>query len=160
LGPCFAYLGVALAFRGYGLRTLEWELACPPSAEQLLLARLMIVLGYDIGLGTGLGLVSLAAHGGSLLAITCDWLMPLFLVAGLALVLSFYVAVPLATTLAYGVWLGVLVLGTATSSLSRVILSLPGEAIIGAVGILFLALSIWQCKALAPHLIALTARSH
>jgi hypothetical protein len=116
LGPLLAYLGISSAFRGIGLRTHECELACPPSALQLTLARLVIVLGYDVVLGLCLSL-ALWLHGlhdGSTFAgsgflfLTLHWLMPLLLVAGLALVLSLRLPSNLAATLAYGAWLGML----------------------------------------------------
>jgi hypothetical protein len=111
LGPLLAYLGISAVFRGVGLRTVECEIACPPSPLQLTLARLVVVLGYDVALGLCLSVVGWlrAMHGGAgFLAVTVHWLMPLLLVAGLALVLSLRVPAALAAALAYGCWLGAL----------------------------------------------------
>jgi hypothetical protein len=60
-GPFLAYLGTIIAFRGAAVRALECELACLPSPVQLALARLVIVLGYDVGLGLSLRLSIQAA---------------------------------------------------------------------------------------------------
>jgi hypothetical protein len=109
--PLLAFLSITAMFRGAGLRMLECEIACPPTALQLAIARLVIVLGYDIGLGLCLGL-ALWLHGVpgapgevSFLALTLHWLTPLLLVAGLALVLSLRLPAALASGIAYACWL-------------------------------------------------------
>lgn len=114
LGPLLVYLSISTIFRGMGLHTLECESTCPPSAVQLAIARLVIVLGYDIALGLCLGL-ALWLHGQSgaggevsFLAVTLHWLMPLLLVAGLALVLSLRLPIAVASGIAYLSWLAVL----------------------------------------------------
>ena len=61
---------------------------CLPSPVQMVLARLVIVLGYDVALALGLGVVLWAGGSAQVLALTLFWSMPLLLVAGLALVLS------------------------------------------------------------------------
>lgn len=112
--PLLAFLGITAIFRGVGLRTLECEIGCPPSALQLTIARLVVVLGYDIGLGLCLGLALWlrgpqgAAGEVSFLALTLHWLMPLLLVAGVALVLSLRLPVALAAGVAYLIWLAAL----------------------------------------------------
>ena len=114
LGPLLAYLGIITVFRGMGLRTVECEIACPASVLQLTIARLVIVLGYDIALGLCLGMAlwlqgPRTSHNSvTFLAFTLHWLMPLLLVAGLALVLSLRLPVALASGLAYGSWLALL----------------------------------------------------
>jgi hypothetical protein len=112
IGPLLAYLGIAASFRGVGLRMFESEVACPSSPLQLIIARLVIVLGYDVALGLCLSLAPWlrADHGVSFLAVTLHWLMPLLLVAGLSLVLSLRLPVAMAAGLAYGSWLAVLAL--------------------------------------------------
>ncbi len=116
LGPLLAYWGTLSAFRGMGIRTLEFELACPPSLVKLTLIRLALVLGYDLILGLGLNLVVLvwSQEGESFLALTLHWLMPLLLIVGLALLLSTRLKINLAATLAYLGWLSLLVV-TSTS---------------------------------------------
>ena len=104
-GPLLAYLGTIVAFRGRGARVLELELVCLPSPLQLVIARLVIVLGYDVGLCFALALVLWVGGIGDVLALTLSWLMPLFLVAGLALLLSLRLSVQAAASLAYVSWL-------------------------------------------------------
>lgn len=104
-GPLLAYLGTIVAFRGRGARVLELELVCLPSPLQLVIARLVIVLGYDVGLCLALALVLWVGGIEDVLALTLSWLMPLFLVAGLALLLSLRLSVQAATSLAYVSWL-------------------------------------------------------
>jgi hypothetical protein len=111
IAPVLAFLGITAMFRGPGLRTLECEIACPPTAMQLAIARLVVVLGYDIVLGQCLGLAlwlhgTVGLHGGlSFLTLTLHWLMPLLLVSGLALVLSLRFPAAVASGIAYACWL-------------------------------------------------------
>jgi hypothetical protein len=48
IGPLWSYLGTVSVFRSAELNVLELELACPPSPRQLMLARLVVMLGYDL----------------------------------------------------------------------------------------------------------------
>ncbi len=141
LAPLLAYLGFASMFRSAGLQTLECELACPPSAFQLIIARLVIVLSYDIALGLMLSLVGWTQGEGSFLVITLHWLVPLLLIAGLALVLSLRLPVPVAVGLPYGGWLVLLVLGAGHL---ESILSVRGELLLGLAGVALLAFALWR----------------
>lgn len=140
-GPLLAYLGAIVAFRGRGARTLELELACLPSPLQLAIARLVIVLGYDVGLGLALSLALWAGGAQHVLALTLSWLMPLLLVAGLALLLSLRLSVQTAASLAYGGWLAFLALDVA-SPLQALPLSPLPVALLGAVGVALLAIAV------------------
>src|SRR6266566_9287944 len=145
-GPLLAYLGTIVAFRGPGLRVLELELVCLPSPLQLALARLVIVLGYDVGLGLALSLALWASGTGQVLALTLAWLMPLFLVAGLALLLSLRLPVRAAASLAYGSWLAILTLGS-TSPLQVFLLS-PALAVLpGCIGLVLLFIALLRLHA-------------
>jgi hypothetical protein len=104
-GPLLAYLGTIAAFRGKGARVLELELVCLPSPLQLAIARLVIVLGYDVSLCLALALVLWAGGTRDVLVLTLSWLMPLLLVAGLALLLTLRLSVQAAASLAYLSWL-------------------------------------------------------
>lgn len=107
LGPLLAYLGVSSAFRGIHHHTIEWELACPPSPLQLILARLVVVLGYDLALGAVMSLVGWQYAHASFLLVTLHWLMPLLLVAGCALVLSLHLPFATAAGCAYIAWMSI-----------------------------------------------------
>jgi hypothetical protein len=109
IGPLLSYLGTASAFRGNGLRMLEFELACPPTPRQLTLARLTIILGYDITLGLLLSGVMGAFTGSSLSLLTLHWLAPLLLGTGLTLLLSLRMPANRAAAISYTGWLAVLV---------------------------------------------------
>ena len=136
-GPLLSYLGTIVAFRGRGTRVLELELVCLSSPLQLALARLVIVLGYDVGLSLALSLLLWAGNSGQVLALTLSWLMPLLLVAGLALTLSLRLSIRTAATVAYGSWLAFVGISAVppfqTLLLSPVLLVLPGG--IGLVGL-------------------------
>lgn len=148
LAPLLAYLSVASMFRSTRLQTLEWELVCPPSALQLMSARLVIVLGYDIALGLILSLVGWTQGEGSFLVVTLHWLVPLLLMAGLMLVLSLRLAVRFAAGLAYSGWLAMLVLG---GGLLESLLSFQGELLLGLAGLTLLAFALWRFTRQLPR---------
>ena len=153
-GPLLAYLGTIIAFRGSGLRTLELELVCLPSPLQLAMARLVIVLGYDVGLGLALSLALWAGGTGQVLELTLSWLMPLLLVAGLALLLSLRLSVQAAASLAYGIWLAVLAIGS-TSHLQALLPAPALEVLPGCIGLALLAIALLRIHTdmhrLLPH---------
>ncbi|HUY77437.1 MAG TPA: hypothetical protein VMV29_11745 [Ktedonobacterales bacterium] len=140
-GPLLAYLGTVVAFRGREAGTLELELACLPSPLQLAIARLVIVLGYDIGLGAALSLALWAGGARDVLALLLSWLMPLLLVAGLALLLSLRLPIQAAASLAYGGWLAFLAIGV-TPLFPALPLTPLSELLLGAVGLALLAVAL------------------
>jgi hypothetical protein len=151
-GPLLAYLGTIVAFRGKGARVLELELVCLPSPLQLAIARLVMVLGYDVGLSLALSLLLWASGSGQVLALTLAWFMPLLLVAGLALLLSLRLSVQRATSLAYGSWLAFLAI-SAISPL-RVLFLAPGLSILpGCIGLALLALALLRMPAAMHRLL-------
>jgi hypothetical protein len=148
LAPLLAYLSFASMFRSAGLRTLECELACPPSMLQLIIARLVIVLSYDIALGMLLSLVGWTQGEGGFLLITLHWLVPLLLITGLALVLSLRLSIPFAVGLPYCGWLALLVLG---ASHLQSVLSVQSELLLGLAGVALLALALWRFTQQLPR---------
>ena len=151
-GPFLAYLGTAIAFRGMQGRVLECELVCLPSPVQLALARLVIVLGYDVCLGLVLALVLWAGGTAQVLTLALAWFMPLLLVAGLALLLSLRLAVQVATSLAYGSWLAVLAINT-LSSLQIIPLTPLSESVVGGLGLALLTIALLRLHADLHHLL-------
>jgi hypothetical protein len=154
-GPLLAYLGTLVAFRGRTTRVLELELVCLPSPLQLAIARLVIVLGYDVGLSLALSLMLWAGGAGHVLALTLSWLMPLFLVAGLALLLTLRLSVQTAASLAYGSWLAFLTIST-ISNLQVLLLSPALIVLLGCIGLAGLFIALLRMHAnthrLLPHL--------
>jgi hypothetical protein len=154
-GPFLAYMGTTIAFRGPGLRVLELELACLPSPWQLAIARLVIVLGYDVGLGLALSLALWAAGAQDVLALMLSWFMPLLLVAGLALLLSLRLSVQAAAALAYGSWLAVLALDT-LSPFQAFPLTPLSEALMGSLGLALLAIALLRLHTATHRLLPRT----
>jgi hypothetical protein len=158
-GPLLAYLGTVVAFRGVRERTLECELACPPSPLQLTIARLMIVLGYDVALGLALTLTLWAGGAVQVLTLTLAWFMPLLLVAGLALLLAQRYSMQTAAFTAYGGWLAFLALGTNVAQIASWPFALRApsdalsDALVGAVGVALLAVALWQLRANLHHML-------
>ena len=154
-GPGLSYLGTIVAFRGRGARVLELELVCLPSPLQLAIARLVIVLGYDMGLSLALSLVLWAGGSGQVLALTLAWFMPLLLVAGLALLLMLRFSVQTASVVAYGSWLAFLAI-SAVSHLQGLLLAPVLLVLPGCIGLAGLALALLRMHAnvhrLLPHI--------
>ncbi|HUZ01556.1 MAG TPA: hypothetical protein VMU89_14505 [Thermomicrobiaceae bacterium] len=126
LGPALSYLAVAAAGRAAPVGTLELELACPVSATQLTLTRLLIVLSYDVALGLLLSL----APGGGMLSLTLHWLAPLLLVSGVALLLSGRLGVHLAVGVATFGWVaGTVLMGSAGGLTGTAGLATGGRAV-------------------------------
>jgi hypothetical protein len=153
-GPLLSYLGAAAAFRGSTLGLLEFELACLPSPRQLMLARLVLVLGYDIVLGLlGGGLLWLRS-GTAPLALTLHWLTPLLLVAGVTLLLSLRLPVTKAAAYTYGAWLVVLALRTlATGAAASLAFAASTEVVLGSAGLVFLLAALWALPAATPRML-------
>lgn len=142
-GPLLAYVSTVSAFRAADMQALELELVCPPSLLQLTIARLVIVLGYDVGLGLLLSLFFLIDRSAAVLNLTLSWLMPLLLVAGVALLLSLWMRVRTAALLAYSGWLIVLAISVAmrADGYAAPLLSLNGALVIGLVGLLVVVIA-------------------
>ena len=153
-GPLLAYLGTIVAFRGRGARVLELELVCLPSPLQLAIARLVIVLGYDVGLSLALSLALWLGGTGQVLTLTLSWLMPLLLVAGLALLLTLRLSVQAAASLAYGSWLAFLAIST-ISNLQVLLLAPALLALPGCIGLALLVIALLRIHTnmhrLLPH---------
>lgn len=152
LTPLLAYLSVASVFRSARWHTLEWELACPPSAFQLIVARLTIVLGYDVALGMILSVVGTLRGNGDFLVVTLHWLMPLLLTFGIALALSLRLPAAVAAGIAYCGWLLLLALGAERLQA----LFIPQlEALLSLVGVGLVVLALWRFTEEVPrHLVS------
>ncbi len=151
-GPGLPYLGTIVACRGRGARVLELELVCLPSPMQLAIARLVIVLGYDVGLGLALSLTLLVGGSGQVLTLTLAWLMPLLLVAGLAMLFSLRLSVQAAASLAYGSWLAFLAIGT-ISNLQVFLLSPALMVLPGCVGLALIVIALLRIHTGMHHLL-------
>jgi hypothetical protein len=153
MGPGLAYICTLGIFRGTRLGMLECELSCPPSLQQLTLARLLIVLGYDTGLGLLASLLLSFSKQQNFLFLVVHWIFPLLLVTGLALFLSLRFSMQVAASVAYGCWvlLAVLLLNlpqvignSLTLQLST--WSTSGEICAGLLGIILLVVTFWRLK--------------
>jgi len=107
-----------------------------------------------VGLGLALSLALWAGGAGQVLALTLAWLMPLLLVAGLALLLSLRLSVQAAASLAYGSWLVGLAIGT-TSNLQTFLLAPALSVLPGCIGLAGLSIALLRIHTdmhrLLPH---------
>jgi len=143
-GPLLAYLAVVFGFRAERARVIEYEFACPPSPRQLTLARLGLILGYQIAVGLCLSVLLSGADVAAVPTAVVLWLAPLLLGVGATLGLSFAMPTLRAATIVYLVWLTLLALCARTGldanliSPAALALTLAAGAIALAVGIIFL----------------------
>ncbi|HPH97709.1 MAG TPA: hypothetical protein PKW33_15910 [Anaerolineaceae bacterium] len=105
--PVVALVGIHYGFQSVIHRVSELEAAAPISPLRLSLARLMIVLIYDILLlsAFSLFLISQGEAGGSLTDLILHFLSPLLLVSGVALTCSLRWSMRVSLTVGYTVWM-------------------------------------------------------
>ncbi len=106
LAPLIASAGLAMIYGPESDPGLELALATPTSPRQVLLARLVLVFGYDLLLATvaSVGLLAfMPAHllGGVILG----WLAPMTFLSALSLLLSLCIGTGNAVAIAFGLWL-------------------------------------------------------
>jgi hypothetical protein len=160
-GPLLAGVGIAGIFRSARLGVLEIEMSCPISPLRLTLARLVVVLAYDLLLGL---LMSLAfwlqaawtqqaeATAANLTVLTLHWLAPLLLVAGLCLALSARLRPEIAVIISYAGWMSLLSLTIAEREMAGNLLA-SSELAIAIVGIALLAVGLLRMRPIpAPFL--------
>jgi hypothetical protein len=141
VGPLLAFLGMQSAFQGTSLGVLELELACPTSPRQLTLARLVVMLGYQVPAGLLLSGPLWVTGGPALLSLTLTWLAPLLLASGLTLILSLRISMPRAAAVVYALWM-VAVLGSWRLNGPEVSVGIPVEAAMAAGGLVLLGATI------------------
>ncbi|HEX9991276.1 MAG TPA: hypothetical protein VGE45_22670 [Chloroflexia bacterium] len=160
-GPLLAGVGVASIFRSARLGVLEIEMSCPISPLRLTLARLVVVLAYDLLLGLLMGLAFWLqaawtqqgdATAGSLMALTLHWLAPLLLVTGLCLALSAWLRPEIAVIIAYAGWMSLLLLTLSEQEMAGNLLA-SSELAIAGIGFALLALGLLRMRPIpAPFL--------
>jgi hypothetical protein len=138
VGPLLAYIGMQGAFSSASARAAELELATPISPRRLTLARLVVMLGYQVAVGVVLSMFLWLSEGGALLALTSTWLMPLLLASGLTLILSVKVPVYRAAAIVYAAWMLVVLAGWRLHG-PDISVGLPIEAAMGAAGLILMS---------------------
>lgn len=142
VGPLLAYIGMQGAFSSASARVAELELATPISPRRLTLARLVVMLGYQVAVGVVLTVFLWFSEGGALLALTSTWLMPLLFASGLTLILSVRMPVYRAATIVYAVWMLVVLAGWRLHG-PDISVGLPIEAAMGAAGLILVSTALF-----------------
>jgi hypothetical protein len=134
---------------------VQFEMVCPPPLLQLTIARLVLVLSYSTGLGLLLSLLCWMIGSGDVLTLTLAWLMPLMLVAGLALLLSLRWSIRTAAALAYGVWLTLLIVSITVRSHGHPapLLTTGGIVLAGLVGLVLLLIAAFSLRSTTTRLL-------
>lgn len=99
LAPVLVMAGLAYGFRTIRGGALELELSCPVTPVQMILSRLLVLLGYNFLLGL-LAVLTLGAPGLLLLS----WTACLFLFTGLMLSLTLYMGTTAAVVGSLTLW--------------------------------------------------------
>lgn len=137
--PLLAYTATAAAFRGQHHGPYELELATPVSPRELLLVRLLVILGYDIAIGV-IASVPLAVTGQAMLGpLTINWLSPLLLATGATLLLASWVRVEQAGAVVYAGWV-VIVVGAARLSTIPMAMLPTLDLVMALIGIVLMSL--------------------
>lgn len=147
--PALAAVGVLAAFGGPRRASLEVELACAVRPYELLLARLILVIGCDLAMA-GLASLALLVGGGADASIhlILTWFGPLLLLAGLNLALSIRWGAVAAAVPSCALWS--VVVAVTTTPLGRQELAwlapahmpLPALVACSLAGVVLLALSV------------------
>ncbi len=91
LAPVVAAVGVSLVYGPENDASLEVALSTPTPPRLVLLARLVLVYGYDLALAFGAsGVLALASEDTNLWPLVSLWIGPMFFLSSLALLLSLF----------------------------------------------------------------------
>jgi hypothetical protein len=135
--PLAAGLGIALVYGPGNDPALELALATPASPRLVLLARLTLVVGWDLALAMAATLaLAVLGAGGGMLALIGLWLGPMLVLGSLCLVLSVAVGTAPAIAVAMALW------AARTLEVSR-----PTDTLLGPLGPVLDA--VWQTNVLA-----------
>ena len=153
LAPLVAAACISLIYGAENDPAFELALSTPTSPRQILLARLVLVFGYNLGLAlvASVGLLLALANQPSppvLETLVLAWLGPMTFLSAAALVISLWIGASSAISLTYIAWLAQLLVGPLHSPQSGLIL--PPEALAALTGYQ----SFWQAT---PLLLALSA---
>ena len=105
LAPLAAALGIAMIYGEDNDPALELALASPTSPRLIVLARLVLVLAWDLGLAVAASLALAVVNGPAVFVpLVSLWLGPMLLLGCLALFLSLYIHSSLAIAAASVLW--------------------------------------------------------
>lgn len=86
--PLVTAVGIAFVYGPENDSGMEVTLATPTSPRLVLMSRILLVFGYNLGLATGLTLALTVLRGGDFSLLASLWLGPMALLGGLSLLLS------------------------------------------------------------------------
>lgn len=127
--PLVGLLTLLYEYRAQLHRVAEMEATCLYSPAQLATARILIVLGYSILLCTAATVLENSAYHNAGWKIILNWLAPLLLIVGIALVASLRLGIAGGCTTAGIVWLTQLTLMNGSSLLSLLLPGMTGLAL-------------------------------
>lgn len=105
LAPAVAAVGVSLVYGPENDASLEIALSTPTPPRLVLLARLVLVYGYDLALALAAsGIVALVSGGTGLWPLVSLWIGPMFFLSSLALLLSLFLGPTPAIMAALTLW--------------------------------------------------------
>jgi hypothetical protein len=106
VAPLVAAAGLAVIYGPENDPAIELAMSCPTSPRQILLARVALVFGYNLGMALLAALLTKSlAPSGLFGSIILSWLGPMAFLSAAALLLSIWIETNNAITLTYIAWL-------------------------------------------------------
>lgn len=153
------FLGILTFFYEYRAQLYnvgELEASCQYSPAQLVVARLLVVLGYNIALCTVATLVVSSAYNMVLWKLILNWLAPLVLILGIALSASLRIGITGGCVTAGILWAAKLTLASGGSFLGFLLPSLTGVvidtfSILLGIGLIYVSINSLQVERLTQY---------
>jgi hypothetical protein len=103
--PVIAAMGIAFVYGPENDPSLEVALSTPTPSRSVLMARLVLVYGYDLALALGATAVLVLTKGGAgLLPLVSLWISPMLFLSALALLVSLFLGPAVAVLTALALW--------------------------------------------------------
>lgn len=151
VAPLLGLLTFLYEYRAQIYKVEEMESACRYSSVQIAAARILVVLGYNVLLCTVATLVIDYSYNVVVWKVILNWLAPLILVLGIALLMSLKLGIPGGCSVAAVVWLIQITLVERGSLLYLLLPNMTGFAtdlasvLLGS-GLIYLSLRLWQSE--------------
>lgn len=155
VSPFLGLLTLLHEYRAQIYKVEEMEAACRYSPAQVATARIIVVLGYNVVLGTT-GTLLIGSANIVIWKLIINWLGPLLLILGIALAASVKLGVLGGCMTAATVWLAQLTLMEGGSFLQLLIPNLTSVAsditsMFMGIGLIYFTLLIWRLEARLPR---------
>jgi len=156
VSPVLGLLTLLHEYRAQIYRVEEMEATCRYSPAQVATARIIVVLGYNVLLGTAATLLVETTINAMIWKLIVNWLGPLLLIVGIALAASVRLGILGGCLAAAAVWLAQITLvgeGSFLQLLSSELTGVGGDvaSMLLGMGLIYLSLRCWRLEARLPQ---------